>query len=169
MFDSAAESRFDLPTQPEYDHVQYAPLYWLMLAPSFFLLWAALVLANNDQEALTLAVVAGLVGLVAYSMHHLRVVDDGDALRVRFGPIPLFGKRIRYDRIAAAAQDRTNLIDGWGIHWVPFRGWTYNLWGFDCVRLTLTSGRTLRIGTDDPEGLARFLQEKCELIADANQ
>lgn len=161
MRDVTSEPRCELPAEPEYDHIQYAPAYWLVLAPAFFLLWAAITLANNDQEAAALLAASAVLGLVAYSMHHLRVYDAGDALAVRFGPVPLFRKRVLYDRIAAVERDRSSVIDGWGIHWVPFRGWTYNLWGFDCVRLTLTNGRTVRIGTDDPEGLAQFLQEKC--------
>jgi hypothetical protein len=160
MNDTATQPRFRLPVQPEYDHVQYAPLYWLMLAPAFFLMWAAIVLANSNEEALALLAVSALIGLVAYSMHHMRVYDDGDALVLRYGPIPLFRKRTLYGRIAAVERDRSNVLDGWGIHWVPGRGWTYNLWGFDCVRLTLTNGRTVRIGTDDPEGLAEFLNRK---------
>jgi hypothetical protein len=47
---------------------------------------------------------------------------------------------------------------------VPGRGWTYNLWGFDCVRLTFKNGRTVRVGTDDPIGLAAFLQPKLGVI-----
>ncbi len=160
MLDDAADSRFQSPTQPAYDHVQHAPLYWLMLAPAFVLLWVALNLAHNTAEAEAMLAVAAVIGLVAFTMHHLRVYDAGESLVARFGPIPIFGKRIRYDQIEAFAQDRTTLLDGWGIHWVPFRGWTYNLWGMDCVRFDLAGGRTVRIGTDNPEGLVRFLEGK---------
>ena len=41
----------------------------------------------------------------------------------------------------------------------PSGGWTWNLWGFDCVDVYLTRGRKLRIGTDDPIALAAFLQQ----------
>ncbi len=160
-----ADHVFRLPTEPEYDHVQHAPLYWLMLAPSFVLLWVAMAWAENTEQSAAILAVAALVGLVAYSMRHLRVYDAGDSLVARFGPIPIFGKRISYDRIKAFAQDRTTLLDGWGIHWVPGRGWTYNLWGFDCVRFNLVGGRTVRIGTDDPEGLVQFLQTKYAVSA----
>ena len=104
--------------------------------------------------------VAAIIIAVAFSFRWLRVVDDGECLLLRFGPIPLFHKRFRYDRIVRAERDRTWILDGWGIHWVPGRGWTYNVWGRDCVRLTLAGGRTARIGTDDPEGLVRHLTPK---------
>ena len=78
---------------------------------------------------------------------------------MRFGPLPLFRKRIPYRDIAAVEQGRSRWIDGWGIHFVPGRGWTYNLWGFDCAELRV-GGRRLRIGTDDAEGLVSFLRQR---------
>jgi hypothetical protein len=36
---------------------------------------------------------------------------------------------------------------------------TYNLWGFDCVKLTLGQ-KIVRVGTDDAENLAKFLRER---------
>ena len=57
------------------------------------------------------------------------------------------------------AADRSRVLDGWGIHWLPVRGWIYNVSGFDCVAITTRRGR-LRVGTDDPGGLATFLQRK---------
>ena len=65
---------------------------------------------------------AGLV--VAGSFAWLKVEDAGDALRVRYGPLGIFGKRIPYASMKGAEAGRTWLIDGWGIHWVPGRGWT---------------------------------------------
>ena len=61
--------------------------------------------------------------------------------------------------ISRAEPARIALIDGWGIHYVPGRGWTYNIWGWSCVRLTVNGG-TLRIGTDDAESLAQFILAK---------
>jgi hypothetical protein len=135
-------------------------MYWLLLAPALLVLGLAAVTSNQPAAvAICLSASAVLVA-TAYSFRHLRVVDEGDALAVRFGPIPVFGKRVLYRDIQSAERDQSMVADGWGIHWFPGRGWTYNLWGFDCVRVTLNSGATLRIGTDDPDALARFLNEK---------
>jgi len=158
---AAAENTFTLPHQPEYEHTQWAPLYWLMLAPVLILVTVAVMLGADAEAVLGMLLVGGLIVLIAFSFRQLLVRDEGDVLALRFGPIPVFRKRIKYADIAAAERDLSTVVDGWGIHWVPGRGWTYNLWGFDCVRVTLNSGRTLRIGTDDPEALARFLQKKC--------
>ena len=36
---------------------------------------------------------------------------------------------------------------------------TYNLWGFDCVKLEVRN-RVIRIGSDDVENLVEFLRGK---------
>jgi hypothetical protein len=68
-------------------------------------------------------------------------------------------KRIAYDQIDRAERSRSRWIDGWGVHWVPGRGWTYNIWGFDCVTLTMGK-RTVRLGSDDAESLLAMISEK---------
>ncbi len=102
--------------------------------------------------------VGTLFVIIAFSFRQLRIRDEGERLAIRFGPLPLFWKRFAYADLASVDRDKTRWIDGWGIHWIPLRGWTYNLWGFCCVRLTLRDGRTIRLGTDDPEGLVEFLR-----------
>ncbi len=61
--------------------------------------------------------------------------------------------------ITGVEVGRTSIIDGWGMHYIWGRGWTYNLWGFACVKLTL-GRKIIRVGTDDAEGLAKVIQEK---------
>ena len=58
---------------------------------------------------------------------------------------------MRYDQIADVQIGRSTLIDGWGIHRTPGRGWIWNIHGFRCVELDLHDGSRLRIGTDEPE------------------
>lgn len=101
-------------------------------------------------------VVSGVVTfMVGWSLAHLTVEDEGDQLALRFGPLPLFRKRIRYDDIIGAEKGRTTFMDGWGIH-----GNVWNVWGFDCVVLRLKSSTVLKVGTDDAEGLVVFLKER---------
>lgn len=162
MNDALAENTFTLPHQPEYEHTQWAPTQWVILLPGLAVMAGVILLVNEPPVTMLMLLVSGVLILTAYSFRRLLVSDEGNALALHFGPVPLFRKRIQYADIASAERDRTNVIDGWGIHWVPGRGWTYNLWGFDCVRLTLNSGRTIRVGTDDPEGLTRFLQQRLQ-------
>jgi hypothetical protein len=95
--------------------------------------------------------------LLAESFHHLTVADEGDRLVIRFGPLPLFRKSIWYDDIRTVEKGRTTFVDGWGIHWNPWVGSLWSIWGFDCIVIRLKRS-SIRVGTDDPDGLAGFLQ-----------
>lgn len=142
-----------------YEHTQRAPIHWIVGAVSVLMLGVALVAEDAGGFRWLIAGVGVVVGVLAASFAHLTVREEGDELAVRFGPLPLATKRVRYDSIRSFRPARSRLIDGWGIHFVPGRGWTWNLWGFDCVELELEHGR-LRLGTDDLDGLARHLTER---------
>ncbi|MCR9247173.1 MAG: hypothetical protein NXI31_19240 [bacterium] len=140
---------------PRYEHTQHSPLWYALLLPML----GGIVIAGMSEEA-------GLIGfgvaaavafaVLAASFGTLTVQDAGEVLRVRFGPLPLFGTSVQFAAIQSVRATRSRLIDGWGVHWIPGRGWTFNLWGFDCVEVTTDRG-LLRIGTDDPAGLVAFL------------
>ena len=97
--------------------------------------------------------------LLGLSFRQLTVEDEGERLAIRFGPLPVFVKRIFYEDIIDFEKDRTTLLDGWGIHLSLRGGWVWNIWGFDCVVLSLNRG-ILRVGTDDPDGLIEFLKAR---------
>jgi hypothetical protein len=50
-------------------------------------------------------------------------------LVIRFGPIPLFRRTVRYADIQKVEVGRTLILDGWGIHFSIRGGWVWNLWG----------------------------------------
>jgi hypothetical protein len=127
-------------------------------------LTGAWIWRDHAPLAISLAGFGALMLFLAMCFATLTVRDDGNSLLVRYGPIPLFHKRIEYDSINAAEPTRSALIDGWGIHYIPGRGWTFNLWGWSCVKLNV-NGRTMRIGSDDAENLARFIQTKMAATA----
>jgi len=140
-----------------YQHTQHAPLGWILA-----LIGAALA-ATGAFADVRLLLPVGLIGVilifVALCFATLTIEDEGELLVLRYGPLPLVRKRIAFASITSAFPSRSAFIDGWGIHYIPGRGWTYNLWGRDCVELTV-NGRTLRIGSDDAENLASFLQSR---------
>jgi hypothetical protein len=106
-----------------------------------------------------LCIVAAVMFLFGFMFADLTVRDEGDFLEIQFGPLPVFCFRVRYDEIQSVERSRSSIVDGWGIHTIPGRGTTYNLWGFDCAKLDI-SGKTVRIGSDDVEGLVAFLKSK---------
>lgn len=155
-----------LPTDPaenfpsaSYQHTQAGPLCWLLYAlGAATLAFAWLARADLALAAILLGS-ALLMLLLAASFHHLRVEDRGEYLEVAFGPLPLFRRTVRYAEIRSAEPNQTTLLDGLGVHFSLRGGWVWNIWGKDCVLIRLDRG-VLRIGTDDPHGLANFLNGK---------
>jgi hypothetical protein len=144
-----------------YSHTQRAPLCLLLyLVSAAQLTGAYWALQTGPAWVGWLLVGVGLlVGLLGASFQHLTVADEVDRLAIRFGPAPLFHRLVPYDEIVSVDTGRTTVLDGWGIHYSLKGGWVWNLWGYDCVVVTLNGGR-LFIGTDDPHGLAEFLRER---------
>lgn len=143
---------------PGYSHTQKAPLCLILYGSAvacFALGWMV-----GDTPGIYVAVAVGLlIALLAPAFHHLTVVDEGESLAIRFGPVPLFRRTVQYADIEKVEVGRTLILDGWGIHYGVRGGWVWNLWGRDCVVVHLKKG-VLRIGTDDTENLARFLEGK---------
>lgn len=142
-----------------YQHTQHAPLYWVLLAVATIQGVCAALAWDEPTVGILLAVSAAIVLLLAFMFKSLTIEDGGDALVVHYGPLPLFGTRIAYADITAVEAGQSAWIDGWGIHFIPGRGWTLNLWGFDCVELHL-GDRVMRVGSDDVENLVAFLRER---------
>jgi hypothetical protein len=142
-----------------YYHSQTGVLHFPLYVLSLAFVAGAWSLRGDLPALFVLLGIGVFTFLLAESFRHLTVEDEGDCLAVRFGPVPLFRKRIRYEEITAAEPGRTTVLDGWGIHYMPRRGWTYNIWGFDCVKLTVGK-KVIRIGSDDVENLMNFLRAK---------
>ena len=131
-----------------YHHTQRDP--WGLMCYGFTVAFvvAALSLPVLALQ-ITFLVTALFLLLLGASIGYLTVEDEGDRLAVRFGPFPLFRKRIPYDDIVEVNTGRTTFLDGW----------VWNICGYDCVVLRLKRGK-LKIGTDDAEGLAGFLRTR---------
>lgn len=148
---------------PTYSRTQHSPLWALPLGLAAALLaLAVLAVPAGAPERWALLGAAAVMAFVASTVATLTVRDAGDRLLVRYGPLPLFGTSVRYADVRRVEPSRSRLIDGWGIHWVPGRGWTFNLWGMDCVELR-TERRRLRIGTTEPRELARLVARRAGL------
>jgi len=143
----------------QYAHTQRGMIHYIVFsaaAAMVILAW----LIREDQPAMVIVLcAAALMVAVGFAFAEMTVRDDGDALAIRFGPLPLFSKRIPYRDITSVEPGRTSVLDGWGIHWIPGRGTTYNVWGFDCAMLRL-GNRTIRVGSDDVDNLVAFLRGK---------
>jgi len=138
---------------PHYRHTQFGTVIVL-----------ALILAAGftvGMEVLTgvapLAVIGvALMGVFLALFFSLTVEIDATHLTFRFG-VGLIRQRIPLAEIVAAKPVRNTWLYGWGIHRTP-HGWLYNVSGWEAVEITLATGKRFRLGTDEPQRLARMLQ-----------
>lgn len=142
-----------------YEHLQRSPIHFLLYLLAAFMFIFAWQLRNDMAPSIAIGGVALILFVLALSFQTLTVSDHGEYLDIRYGPLNLFGTRIAYNDITAVEPSTTSLIDGWGIHFIPFRGWTINLWGFECVKIS-RGAKAIRIGTDDSENLADFIRDR---------
>jgi hypothetical protein len=134
-----------------YSHTQHARwLIVLMLGVAVFV-----AVLGPPQPALRLIVAAVLL-IITWLFHSLTIEIGAGELRWRFGPGLIRGS-VPLEEIASARAVRTNILEGWGIHWSRF-GQLYNVSGFDAVAITLQSGRRFALGTDDPQQLCARLE-----------
>lgn len=144
---------------PAYSHTQRGPTCLILYGSALFCFVLAWAIGETPGYYIG-GGVGLLILLIAPAFHHLTVADQGEHLAVRFGPVPLFGRTVRYADIDGVETGRTLLLDGWGIHYSIRGGWVWNLWGRDCAVVRFRDGRVLRIGTDDAEGLVGFLMSR---------
>ncbi len=143
----------------EYVHTQRAPLHYMLHGVAAILVVSAWLSLGEPIIAIILGVTGCLMVIFALSFRSLTVSDDGERLSIRFGPMPLFRKSIAYSDITRVEPGRSSFIDGWGVHYMPGRGWTYNLWGYGCAVVHL-GRKVIRIGSDDVENLVDFLNRR---------
>jgi hypothetical protein len=144
-----------------YHHTQHGKLHWLLVPIGLIMIGCAVAFKDDwgAAGAYILAGGAAVIIVMAFGFRDLTVRDEGSQLVIEFGPIPVWRRVIKYADMTNAKAERSTFIDGWGIHYIPSRGWIYNVWGYDCIAIRM-GNKHVRIGTDDPDGLTEFLQGK---------
>ena len=133
----------------EYQHTQIG--YLLVASYAAVLLVFAYLSVVTDFNPFVLT---GLVTMliVLASLPVLTVTIGDGAVRIHFG-VGVIRKRFLLEEIRAYRVVKNRWFYGWGIKYTP-HGWLFNVSGFSAIELEMTSGKTYRIGMDDPEGLA---------------
>jgi hypothetical protein len=112
---------------------------------------------------LMLLVVAAILGISALLFSSLTIELSDRSLSWRFG-FGLLRKQVATTEIRNAVVTKTRLIHGWGVH-LTRNGWLYNVSGFGAVQITLRSGKTFLLGSDEPEQLCSALQRAIQSSA----
>ena len=111
-----------------------------------------------DAMVVLIWLVFGLGLPVVTMWMRLIIRVSGDTLHVRYVP---FRKRdIPLSEIAVAESKRYHPMRdylGWGIRWMPRKGWVYSISGDRGVQLVFTNGRKLLLGSRKPIQLAEAI------------
>jgi hypothetical protein len=89
-------------------------------------------------------------------MYGMRTIVGDGRVTVSFG-IGLIKRSISVEQMQEISIVKNPMYYGWGIRMIP-NGWLYNISGADAVELQLKTGRVVRIGSKDPNGLAEAVR-----------
>lgn len=131
-------------------------LTWPVLVP-LAMVGASLALLPRWVDGAWIAV--GVAGVLLLLLGRLLTEVRGDALVWRFGWLGWPCWRVPLDQIAAVEAAHSTVLEGWGIRFTR-EGMLYNAHGLQAVRLTLRSGRQLRLGTREAQRLLQALRPR---------
>ena len=141
-----------------YSHQQHSTILPLIVV-LVMVTTAIIILLTMPQIEwwlIAILVLACTIGYVAArQFSSLNTEVDGQNLRWWFGK-GFWRKTVPLADIASAEPVTNKWWWGWGIRYYG-KGWLYNVSGLDAVEIILKSGKHIRIGTDDPQGLAKAL------------
>jgi hypothetical protein len=153
-----------------YEHTQPGTLIRVLFGITVLLLLAGLWLviqSSRNQGILDQAAHDNLLRICAVLFfilatfalfHNLTVRVDASVIMLSYG-IGVITKRVSLDRVNSVNAVVNPWWWGWGIRLTP-RGWMWNISGRQAVELELMNGKRFRIGTDEPEALARVIRDR---------
>jgi hypothetical protein len=145
-------------SHPLYEHTQIGwtmlILICLMPLPYFLTHLSARPVPWQVDTIVRVAALAGAVALILMCTLTIRV--SRAELYWHFGP-GLIRFRIALAEIDSVKQEKLCYSAGIGIH-RSRRGWLYNVQGREVVVITRTSGRCVRLGTDDARRLIAVIE-----------
>lgn len=103
-------------------------------------------------------ITVSIVLIIMLVLFRTLTVEIGDGTFTFAFGIGLIRKRIPLSDIESCAVTRIPWYYGWGIRYTP-QGWLYRTSGLMAVKLMLTSGKAILVGTDDAERLRSALAD----------
>ncbi len=138
----------------KYKHTQIGYLLLILYsAVILFISYLNIVTGFNPFALVGLIIMLIVLGLFAT----LTVMVDEQMIKIQFG-LGLIRKVFLLKDIEAYRVVKNPWYYGWGIRFTP-RGWLFNVSGFSAIELQMRSGKIYRIGTDEPDNLAKALDE----------
>jgi len=138
----------------QYKHTQTGHLIITVLFIVVLLFWFILIQSGFDFIIL---VIMFFVLFILVSFVSLKVMIDENYLLIQFG-YGIFKKRFVLNEIISAQIVKNHWYYGWGIRvWFWPKMLIFNVSGFDAVEIKTKTGKTYRIGTDEPKNLEQAI------------
>ena len=138
----------------QYKHTQIG--YLLLTLYSVVVLFLGYFNVMTNFHPLTLIGLT-IVLIVLGIFSRLTVTVDDQMIKIQFG-LRIIRKAFLLREIGAYRVVKNPWYYGWGIRFTP-RGWLFNVSGFSAIELQMKNGKRYRIGTDDPDNLAKAVDE----------
>ena len=139
-------------TMKQYEHTQIG-YFLLSLYSAVVLFMGYLNIVTNFHPLTFAALIIMLIVLGIFS--RLTVLVDDQMIKIQFG-LRVVRKVFQLKEIEGYRVVKNPWYYGWGIRFTP-RGWLFNVSGLSAIELQMANGKRYRIGTDDPDNLAKAL------------
>lgn len=137
-----------------YHHTQVGYLILTVDMLGIIIIAIVLAMAGINIIAIVVLILVAIAGILFSSLTATIYEND---LEIRFGP-GLVKKIFRLQDIESVRSVRNKWFYGWGIRMTP-HGWLYNVSGFSAVEIKLRTGKTYRIGTNEPQELEEAIRQ----------
>ena len=138
---------------PSYRHTQIG---YVTLATMLGGVGAVVALSQLPDAPPLLIAIGAFLFVSSALFSSLTIIVSNSQLESHFG-LGFWRKRVPLADIVGASITRSTWLEGWGIR-ITTRGMLYNVSGTRAVEVTLRTGRTFRLGTDEPEALASTIR-----------
>ncbi len=140
-----------------YSHTQKIPEKILLGAGI-----ASLALGLTPPGFLARLALTGLLGATVYNFRSLTVEVDDSEIKIQFGDGPI-KKTFNLHDVTSVHAVRTTPLQGWGVHFTGY-AWLYNIYGLDAVEVNFNNGKSVLIGTDEPDKLAAAIDGRLIVV-----
>ncbi|MBN2134831.1 MAG: hypothetical protein JW737_03800 [Acidobacteria bacterium] len=137
-----------------YSHKQIGHvIIWGLIAG---LVLVVVIMLKTEFSLITIIISIALA-IFLYLFHSLTIEINEQDLIFFFGH-GFWKKRILIAEIEKAEVVKNRWYYGWGIRLIQ-NGWLYNVSGLQAVEIQVKNGKTVRIGSDEPERVKEVLEE----------
>jgi hypothetical protein len=152
----------------KYVKTQYGPWYFIPLIMAGACFYSMCFRRPFEWNIAFLSMLC-FVFCIVFSLYSccMTIRDEGEAISISFGCVlsrwGLFQythATIPYADIKSVESSRFSIFEGCYAHYIPFRGWSYRIWGSRCVKLIMHENKPIRLGSNDVENLISFLRSK---------